>query len=541
MARIIKWGLAGLAVLVVAAAVTAFMAYSAISGTDRGPLKMWIEGQIRGIVQAYLNPQIEFQALVYEYPRTVRLAGLRLTSPDPDDPGKTVDIVTVAKLTMELAEIPKEGQPIRIQQLILDHPSLQLVVPAGREGKLVGFSDFIKQSAAATPQSAQPREVRLSEVFQITLLQLIEGEVAYQTRAGEVRTLRLDGISSRMDIRKDQTGWYGITAGMERKGILKLGAAGRLNLDDSTLNVQSLALDVKLGREQDRYFPPQLQAFLRDHKITGAMSLEMSGTVPLADPLAARVSAAASVSDAHFVAGAYRGQADRIDLAMDMADARLDLTRLSARTLGGQVDISGTVELKDDNQASLKLDASGVHIEDTLRAVETGGEPRYRGVFSAGVSLNCHLARLSTDAAGSGWAQLRDGKMSNVPVFGQVLNKLASALTLNVVGGHDSGDFNFTLAGNRVHFSKIDFRSAAYAVRGGGDLYFKGDLDLTVTAGPLEKIESAFGRLGSLVGKATDKLIRYHVGGTVDNPAITVQPLSGIGEVLKLPRNILGK
>ncbi len=128
-----------------------------------------------------------------------------------------------------------------------------------------------------------------------------------------------------------------------------------------------------------------------------------------------------------------------------------------------------------------------------------------------------------------------------MPVFGQVLNTLASALTLNLVSGHDSGDFNFTLAGNRVHFTKIDFRSAAYAIRGDGDLYFNQNLDLTITAGPLEKIESAFGKLGDFVGKATDKLIRYHVGGTVGNPAITVQPLGGIGEVLELPRHILGK
>jgi len=451
MVKVFKWGLLGPAGLIVAAAVLAGVVYHEVSSKDTNALKTWIGGQVRDILQTYLTPQIEFQDLEYIYPRTVHVNNLRLTSPDPDNAGKTIDILKVARTTMELAEIPQEGQPIRIQKLILDHPSLQLVVPAGTGGGLlVGFSNFVKQDVTTKPQEALPKEVRLSEVLQISLVQLIGGEVVYQTRRGEVKTLRMDGIDSKMDIQKDKTGWYKLAAKLEHQGIFKLDAAGRLNLDDPKLELTAVALDMKLGRGQDRYLPPQIQSLMRDHQITGALSMKLSGTVPFADAIHSKLSAKGSIRDAHFVAGAYRGQADSIDIAIEIADARLNITRFLAHTLRGQADLTGTIDLGGDYQGNLALNLSDIRIEDTLRAIETGGEPSYKGLLSAEVKLNCPLTKVLTEARGGGLAQLREGKASSLPVFAQVLGSLASLLkkvTFNTTQSRDAGEFSFEFAG----------------------------------------------------------------------------------------------
>jgi hypothetical protein len=538
MRKIVKWGVIGLGVLVAVAVLVVILAYRQVSSTENNQLKAWIGSQVRSIVQTYLKPQIEFESLEYVYPRTVHVNKLRLTSPDPDNAGNTIDILKVARTTMELSEIPKEGKPIRIEQLILDHPAVQLVVPVSNEaGMLVGFSDFVRQ-AAITPQT-QPKEVRLSEVLQITLLQLIEGEVVYQTRAGGVRTLRLDGINSKMDIQKGKAGWYGLVANLERKGILKLEATGRLNLDNPVLELTALSMDMKLGREQDGYLPPQLQSLMRDYQVTGSLSMKLSGTMPFAAPLESKLSITAAVRDAHFVAGAYRGQADSIDLAMEMAEQKLSFTKLLAHMLGGKLELSGTVDMRGDHKGKLALKASDIRIEDTLRAIESGTQPKYKGLLSADVTLECPLRKVLTEAKGGGTAQLRKADLGSAPVVAQVLTKLSSVFEhapTNRGQDTDEGDFGFTFAGNRANFTRIDMRAAAYSFRGEGDVYFNENLDLTLTARMVEGNVSLADQLGNILGKTANAVVRHHVGGTISNPIVTVVLVQGVPQLFKVPQ-----
>jgi hypothetical protein len=538
MRKILKWGLIAFGVLIAVTTLVAILAYRQVSSADNNRLKAWIGSQVRGIVQTYLKPQIEFEHLEYVYPRTVYVNKLRLVSPDPDNAGGTIDILKVARVTMELSEIPKEGRPIRIEQLILDHPSVQLVIPvSNKAGMLVGFSDFVRQ-AAITPET-QPKEVRLSEVLQITLLQLIEGEVVYQTRTGGVRTLRLDGINSKMDIQKGEAGWYGLVANLERKGILKLEAAGRLSLDNPVLELTALSMDMKLGREQDGYLPPQLQSLMRDYQVTGSLSMKLSGMMPFAAPLESRLSVTASVRDAHFVAGAYRGQADSIDLAMEMAGGKLSFTKLLAHMLGGKVEMSGTVDLRSGNQGKLALKASDIRIEDTLRAIESGTQPKYKGMLSADVTLDCPLGKTLTEARGGGTVQLRKADLGSAPVISQVLTKLSSVFEqapANRGQDSDEGDFGFTFAGDRAHFTRIDMRAAAYSFRGEGDIYFNENLDLTLTAGLVEGNVSLADKLGNILGKTANALVRHHVGGTISDPIVTVVLVQGVPQLFKMPQ-----
>jgi uncharacterized protein involved in outer membrane biogenesis len=538
MRKVLKWGLVAFGVLIAVTALVVILAYRQVSSTDNSRLRAWIGSQVRGLVQTYLKPQIEFEDLQYVYPRTVYVNKLRLVSPDPDKAGGTIDILKVAKVTMDLSEIPKEGQPIRIDQLILDHPSVQLVVPVSNDaGMLVGFSDFVRQ-AALTPQT-QPKEVRLSEVLQITLLQLIEGEVAYQTRAGGVQTLRLDGINSKMDIQKGQAGWYGLVANLERKGILKLEAAGRLNLDNPVLELTALSMDMKLGREQDSYLPPQLQSLMRDYQVTGALSMKLSGTMPFAAPLESKLSVTASVRDAHFVAGAYRGQADSIDLAMEMAEQKLSFTKLLAHMLGGEVEMSGTVDMRGDHQGKLALKVRDIRIEDTLRAIESGSKPKYKGLLSGDVTLDCPLGKVLTEARGGGTAHLRKADLGSAPVVAQVLTKLASAFgnaSANRGQDSDEGDFGFTFVGNRAHFTTIDLRTPSYSIHGDGEVYFNENLDLMLASGLMEGNPSVVGKLGNILGKTADKLVRHHVGGTISDPIVTVVLAQGVPQLFKMPR-----
>src|SRR5437868_6081168 len=68
------------------------------------PLERWIGAQLQKVATGYLNPTLSFNDLDYQYPSTVVLTNVKLTSADPANAGKTVDVLAVKKLTLELAE-----------------------------------------------------------------------------------------------------------------------------------------------------------------------------------------------------------------------------------------------------------------------------------------------------------------------------------------------------------------------------------------------------------------------------------------------------
>ena len=61
-------------------------------------------------------------------------------------------------------------------------------------------------------------------------------------------------------------------------------------------------------------------------------------------------------------------------------------------------------------------------------------------------------------------------------------------------------------------------------------MFFDSRVDFRFNAGPLEKLQSALGPLGDLMGAVTDQLMKYHVTGTLSEPEFSVKPLGlGIG------------
>src|SRR5438094_212095 len=105
---------------------------------------IWMVGR-RGssAVEDWVSAQIQLVAdLDYEFPATIRLKKLRLTADDPDQPGKTIDILGADRAEIELAEVPQIGKPIHIAAVRLKDPLFQAVAIRGTH-RLVGFSDLI--------------------------------------------------------------------------------------------------------------------------------------------------------------------------------------------------------------------------------------------------------------------------------------------------------------------------------------------------------------------------------------------------------------
>jgi uncharacterized protein involved in outer membrane biogenesis len=543
-------------VLVIAAGLVGLWCWLGVPGPS--PLKQWIGSQVKSIASSYLNPRLEFDNLDYQSPYSVTLSKFRLSIDDPDNAGKTLDVIYVEKLRLELAEIPSEGKPIRIKEMILDHPKIN-VISSRRDGKFMGFSNMLKDTTQATPQAPQ-ESLRLSDVFQITLLQIIDGQVVYESRGSGQPPMILDAINSRLDVQKDQQGWYKLAATLDRKPVLALNAKGRLDLDHMVLAMDTVQLDIELGEKQYSTLPASLQQMLREHEVTGALKLTASGQLPLGDPASGDLRATLSMDNVRFAAGDYRGEARNLKANLLLKDHHAVLDRLDADTLRGKVHLDVNVGLESPFDGRVQLTVRDIRLQDTLRAAGEENS-KYKGIMDADILLNGPMDKILTQSGGSGWAKLHNGRLVGLRIMSGIGQALAQRIRSITLGGPtqrypdtDTADLEFQFMGDKVHFTKIDAQTSTFAVTGQGDAWFDKRLALLLNGGPPEKLRlvtSGGGRSGNQVVDALGHLLHgaergaqsigtevlsqvatVVVSGTIDDPQVRVEPFQKLRDLV---------
>jgi uncharacterized protein involved in outer membrane biogenesis len=546
-------------VLVIAAGVVGLWCWLGVPGPS--PLKQWIGSQVKSIANSYLNPRLDFDNLDYQSPYSVTLTKFRLSVDDPDNAGKTLDVIYVEKLRLELAEIPSEGKPIRIKEMILDHPKIN-AISARRDGKFMGFSNMLRDTTQAGTQPAQESS-RLSDVFQITLLQIIDGQMVYESRGSGQPPMILDAINSRLDVQKDQQGWYKLAATLDRKPVLALNAKGRLDLDHMVLAMDAVQLDIELGEKQYSTLPASLQQMLREHEVTGALKLTASGQLPLGDPVLGDLTATLSMDSAHFVAGEYKGEAHNLKANLLLKDRHAVLDRLDADTLRGKVHLDVNVGLISPFDGRIQLTARDIRLQDTLRAAGGGtGPTKYKGIMDADILLTGPMDKILTQSGGSGWVKLHNGRLVGLRIMSGIGEALSQKIkSIPFIGGQtqsypdtDTADLEFQFMGDKVHFTKIDAQTSTFAITGHGDAWFDKRLALMLNGGQPDKLRAATsggGGSGNQVVDALGKLLHgaehgaqdigteilsqvatVVVSGTIDDPQVRVEPFQKLRDLV---------
>jgi len=533
-----------------------------IGRAGTSPVERWIGTQVKSIAGSYLNPRMEFDDLDYREPYTVLLTNFRLTVDDSDNAGQSIDVIHVAKLRLELAEIPRQGEPIRIKKLILDHPKINAIA-ARSDGKFMGFQNMLSKTKEGGDTLGQEETSRLSDVFQIVLLQIIEGQMVYESRGSGQPPMILDAINSRMDVEKDDQGWYKLAATLDRKPVFGLTASGRLDLDHLVLALDSLQLDIELGQQQYSKLPGNLQQMLKEHQVAGTLKLTASGLLPLGDPVSGDLALTLSMDKVHFVAGEYKGAADDVSGRLLLKDRRAVLEHLDADTLKGQIHLAADVALVDPFDGRVNLTAKDILIEETLRAASGGdgsGKPAYKGTVNAEVTLTGPMNKVLTRSGGNGWLKLRNGRLAGLRVIadiGQALSRKITSVFSDGEAGRpdtDSADLKFQFIGDKIHFTNIFAQTSTFAIMGYGDVWFDKRLHLLFNGGPAEKLQSAMdagdgggnqvanavGDILHTVGRgATDiatevlsQVASVVVVGTTDEPKVRVEPFRKIRDML---------
>lgn len=380
--RLLLAGSLTLAVVLATLAVVWF--YIGRPGSTR--IEDWIGHHIVTVLENYITPEVEFVALDYRRPRTVVIRGLTLTS-------EGRPMVTVNRALLELAEVPRESEPIQIQRIELDEPRISLEMRA--DGRLSGWADFIRPEVRREPQSVSPGE-RLSDILVLRHVEIRNGEVRYQA-AGEEEPMVLPGIRATLETARDadEPGWYRLAGSVMRDPILQADVDGRINLDTGLLELAAVKLAATLGEEQYATLPPRLQQILRRHEARGRVIGTFKGRVPLRDPASAE--------------GALQAELEKIRLKINEASLAFSSGRLEA----GLPDAPIRIEVNNGSFRS----AGRTLIAAKRITGELPGIPRGLPVEVTRFEADSPAANLIEDPAGGfvGWNRLTGEQTSTAP------------------------------------------------------------------------------------------------------------------------------
>ncbi len=529
-------GAVGVLLLIVAAGAWLFLR---AGQAGEGGLERWIGGQLQRIVSGYLHPDLTFDTLDFQAPRTVVLTGVQLVADDPDAPEGRGTILEAQQLRIELDKVPRQGEPLVIRQIDLERPVLRAVMMPPREGEpaqIIGWDNLVRGDGDEPDTQPPP----LSDVFRMRQVNIRAGGLLFDPRRADQPAMRLEGLTTRLTFDADEQGWYTFALQADRGPLFSINAKGRLDLDDLVIELRPGTLSLDLASEHIAALPPMIQQRLAEYDAHGRMRASVSGLIPLRDWPTTRATIDLAVEDAHFAVDQYQLPIGRMNLRATFDDQVLTLGESTIHTLGGRVALGGTVLLNRALNANLSTDVQEVRLEQALRAGGEGGE--LAGRVTATATFVGPLTAATTQAGGGGTIEVREGRLTNLPYLSALLGQLSAAGKFTGKGrdelvGKDTADVTFTLAGDRADLTSIAMNTPLIALEGTGRIGFDQSLYLNVKAGPIKKLQQVIGVLGKGLGQLTDNIIRYRVTGTLGQPQVAVVVFGAPDDAKPAPEN----
>lgn len=289
----------GLLVLGLLAGVAGFFVYRYVGSANATALEQWVARQIVGILETYITPKITFGQIDYQAPKTVVIDDLDIVGADG------TEMVSLQQITLELAERPRRGQPIKIARIDVQQPDLNLLM---RDGELVGWSGFVKQSAVKDQESV-PEETKLSEILELQHIAVDDAAITFEDSRLGPDKMELTDISFSLELPDSNDGDRSHTLDfvLARPPLIEVKLEGRIDLDSGLLVLKPLTANVQLKEDALASLPPNVQELLREYKLDGSLQAAVEGEIPLKSPLESQVKADVELADLQLELMGYAG------------------------------------------------------------------------------------------------------------------------------------------------------------------------------------------------------------------------------------------
>jgi len=300
-------------------------------------------------------------------PTTVRLDGLRLVARDARP------ILEVAHITVSLAAVPNESEPLRIGQLVLDSPTVHLRPDPDVLGFVpMGFSELIESESLADADSLD-RALRPSEILELRHVEINDGVLVIED--GKTEVLRIDGIELFLDADPAATpaGTPGHHAELmfgHPPGVV-VRADAHLDLDRWVAWIDDGTLLVELSDPQlVSKLSPTVRQLIETHELSGTVTGGLSGRFDLRNVIeGSEVSTWVAIEDLHGAAGDWRLPIEHARFEARFADGLAHIAQAQARMLGGELSVSQADLAMADRSLALAgdLNARGLALHQLLR------------------------------------------------------------------------------------------------------------------------------------------------------------------------------
>lgn len=490
----------------------------------------WLVRKVADLAEVYLVPDIHFDDFEYDGAATVTMMGVSLTAPDG------TEVVAASSLTVVLAERPSFGGGITIERVTITDGRLNLIRDEGETGGFRGLIPFVEGQKIADQERVE-EDQKLGNALKIRRISMENAGLVYDPGGG-APPMRLEGVTMDLDVtpvRDAGPRVYALDIDIDRAPVAEIAVAGTIDLDTLVARIKNARIGADLNTDEGMAaLPPQVQSIIRRYDAHGALTVAATGTANLGDPLGSTIRANASLEQFNLAAGEFRLPIDHAELIASLEGRVVTLPGLDVATAGGTVSASD-VRLDLNNEQSLPASLSwrvqGVELQQLLVATQAEGDapPMMAGAVASQGSATLNAGEIPASVSGAGTVNITEGRLVEIPVISGLVR------AMDLVGKlrkkplfKDTLEAEFNLTGEHIDLTRFAAATSVVAARGKGTIGYDRALDLTVNAGPLEKLQEDTGVIGDIFGALTDSLVKYHVGGAIGDVKISVRPL-GLG------------
>lgn len=296
-----------------------------------------IRRRLEAMVADQLNAQLHIDSLTFSFPYEVDVRGASLVSAGPG--GKSVALLSVPRLDLKLARFPLRPGPLVIQSLMIDHPAIHLL--RTREG-LVGRRGLTKQA-----QTAQPKNWKLSDMFQLRRVAITGGRVTYQDLSRpRTRPLVWKGLSIDLRTAPQSGADYAFHFVAHNQPLASLDASGQANIDTLLLRVEKCVLSIDVNpAAPSSALPPEYQQDVASHDLHGTLVLDTSAVLPLMDLAHSKYRSTLKLQRARFRFSGSSDPLEKVSATLQLADGAghpwLALESVDASDAGNLLHLAG--------------------------------------------------------------------------------------------------------------------------------------------------------------------------------------------------------
>lgn len=502
-----------------AGAIAGAWYYTGQAGSTR--IERWVGEYLCAVVSKHVNAELTFSELDYQAPLGVALHDLELRSDG-------IALLSIRRAALELAEIPRYGQPILLARVTLDQPRFQFVRSAS--GGFVGWDDLVRADVRADYDNVEPG-YRVSDFLRLRQATITDAGFIYDTTDGQP-PMSIAGFNLSLETPPAETpGRHDLSGAFTWQDVFRVTLAAQLDLDAAQLDLAALTFQGSLSPSNHSLFPPGVQTLLGKHQFEAHVVGRVSGLLPLRQPDAAELELSATLTEARLTINDVTPSIDRAELHVGLHQQQVDFT-LHVDLMDGNATASGTLELSDALPLNIDLKTSDIELARLVELKATS-QPSVAGKLSAECRASAELSNLPDSLRGEGTADLRDAYLLRLPLVGSLV-RLIHKDKLPAWQRTNRAQAEFALTPDHLDVHKLQFVTDLIAADGKGKVFYDGTLDLVVNAGAFERVATAMGALGDVLKKITSKLVAYRVTGHIGQPKIKVAPLR-IGTKPKTP------